>query len=192
MLEDIILEFSNWLSDHDSFNLFKINKKYYKCLSKYKFKEYYEINSIKNYKFFYNVNKIICYPEDNISKYHWITNVVIGMYNKFQENDIKNLFKIKESQCYRVPKKSNEEFKLPHNTKFLAYMFNIQINFDNLKYLVLPNSFNSKIKFPETLTHLKVGNLFNQEDVEWPSNLEYLCLGEKFNQSLSSLKKLFC
>lgn len=181
-----MLEITNWLSDYDSMNFFQTNKDYHKSLSKYKFKNYYDLDNIKNSKYFHNIYKITCHFSDNISQYIWLTHVLIGKYDKIYANDLKNISKSICLQSLHVS--ISREFVLPSNVIFLSYNISLNINLNNIKYLILPNYFNDNLIIPNNVTHLRLGNYFNQ-DIEC-QNLEYLWLGDAFNKKLINANKL--
>lgn len=187
MLLDILLEITNWLSDYDSLNLFKTNKEHHKCLSKYKFKEYYELDNVQDFKYFHNINKIMCHSTDNISQYIWLTHVLIGRYSNIYPNDLKTISKSFSKIYYKFS--DNITFILPPKVTFLSFNDTLNINLNNIKYLILPNHFNNEISIPNSVTHLRLGNYFNKH-INLTENLEYLWLGDAFDKNLTNVDKL--
>ena len=112
--------------------------------------------------------------------------VLYGTSRKFKKvviDDVKFLFDLDK----KVPKNKEVYYKYSITLNNLNNLQNFSL-VNNLTHLSLGDSFNQSVdELPLGLKYLSLGNAFNQSVDNLPSGLKYLSLGDSFNQSVNNL-----
>lgn len=202
--KEMLLNLSEYLSDKDSFSLFRCNKNMNNII-KYN-KKKYTVKSFVCAKYsdrYRNMKMILL--NDVIKQYK-----VVNVYQTKMHYIPKTLEKLILNNCM-----SKNFDTLPSSIKYLEFLVNVNNSYfslpdrltklttlkldacfnmslsllpENIKHLTLGDCFDCSIdSLPKSLEHLELGNKFNKSVDKLPSTLKYLKLGSSFNQSIDNL-----
>ena len=217
LIPELFFEISTHLSDKEKINLIICNKSTFHNKNIVIFNDFYnhdsvygqwafnQVRNIGSFKIFpFSQLKSLSVEEsmtiDNLKRAYLPSNIqhlvmpYAGYSIKDNFSQCPTLTHLTINYCCGEIKDCFFPFPFPSIKQLVLGEFNKNLDYfsidlmHSLTHLALGEIFNQSIdNLPHTLTHLTLGEKFNQSIDNLPSTLTHLILGEKFNQSINNL-----